>query len=153
MPKFGTWRHPAAKFIGVMCVVSVFAAGLSAATGASAAGSGLVASYDFDAGSGSVLADRSGNGNNGVLSGATWSKSGKYGGALTFDGVDDWVTVADSSSLDLTKGMTIEAWVNPAALSGSWRTVAVKEQPDQLDYALYAHTNQDGPSGHVFVCA
>jgi chitodextrinase len=151
MPKFGAWRHPAAKFIGVICVISVFAAGLSAADDTSAAGSGLVASYDFDAGSGSVLADRSGNGNDGVISGAAWSKGGKYGGALTFDGVDDWVTVADSSSLDLTKGMTIEAWVNPTALTGRWRTVAVKEQPGQLDYALYAHTNSEGPSAHVFV--
>ena len=35
--------------------------------------------------------------------------------ALPFDGVDDWVTVTDTtaSPLDLSTGMTIEAWVNP----------------------------------------
>ena len=32
---------------------------------------------------------------------------------MSFDGVDDWVTVADSASLDLTSGMTLEAWVKP----------------------------------------
>ena len=45
----------------------------------------LVAAYSFDAGSGTTLADLSGNGNNGAISGATWSTSGKYGKALSFD--------------------------------------------------------------------
>ena len=42
-------------------------------------------------------------------------RAGKYGGALTFDGVNDLVTVADAASLDLTTGMTLEAWVRPTA--------------------------------------
>ena len=57
-------------------------------------------------------ADISGNGNNGAISGATRS-TGKYGGGLQFDGVNDLVTIADSASLDLTKAMTLEAWVSP----------------------------------------
>jgi len=38
---------------------------------------------------------------------------GKYGKALSFDGVNDYVNVADtgSSSLDLTDKLTIEAWI------------------------------------------
>jgi hypothetical protein len=59
------------------------------------------------------------------------------------------VTVADSASLDLTKAMTLEAWVKPTTVGTSWRTVVVKEQPSQLAYALYAH-NGNAPSGHVF---
>ena len=43
---------------------------------------GLVAAYSFDAGSGTVLTDVSGNGNNGTITNATWTTSGKYGGAL-----------------------------------------------------------------------
>ena len=39
----------------------------------------------------------------------------KYGGALTFDGVNDLITVPDANSLDLTNGMTLEAWVRPTA--------------------------------------
>ena len=53
-------------------------------------------------------------GNHGTISGATRVTTGKFGGALQFDGVNDFVIVADNASLDLTKGMTIEAWVNPA---------------------------------------
>src|SRR2546427_4021508 len=37
------------------------------------------------------------------------------------------VTVADSNSLDLTSGMTVEAWLNPAAI-GNWRTAVLKEK-------------------------
>ena len=33
--------------------------------------------------------------------------------ALTFDGVDDYVKVPDSNSLDITNEITIEAWVKP----------------------------------------
>ena len=42
--------------------------------------------------------------------------------------------------------MTIEAWVNPTALSG-WRTVALKGMPGSLVYALYAHDNAPRPAG------
>ena len=42
--------------------------------------------------------------------------------------------------------MTIEAWVNPAALSG-WRTVALKGMPGGLVYALYAHDDAPRPAG------
>ena len=37
------------------------------------------------------------------------------------------VTVPDSTSLDLTTGMTIEAWVKPTG-GGGWRTLLVKER-------------------------
>ena len=57
--------------------------------------------------------------------------AGKYGSALTFDGVNDWVTVADAADLDLTTGMTLEAWVRPSSL-GSWRTVVLKQSPAAL---------------------
>ncbi|MCI0461139.1 MAG: Ig-like domain-containing protein, partial [Gemmataceae bacterium] len=42
--------------------------------------SGLVGAYGFNEGTGTTLLDSSGNGLNGVVSGATWSAAGKYGG-------------------------------------------------------------------------
>ena len=111
---------------------------------------GLVAAYSFDGGSGATLADTSGNGNGGTISGASWTTAGKNGGALSFDGVNDLVTVADASSLDLTTGMTLEAWVRPTA-STSWRTVVTKEQPNNLVYGLFANSDAAHPSGIVSI--
>jgi len=119
--------------------------------GVEAAPTGLVAAYSFDAGNGSAVVDNSGSGNTGTISGATWSSSGRYGRALSFDGVNDMVTVAGSSSLDLTSRLTLEAWVRPSQLGPDWRTVAVKERPGFLNYALYAHEGGPGPAGHVYV--
>jgi len=111
---------------------------------------GLVAAYDFNAGSGATVADVSGHGHTGTLSGATWTPQGRFGAALSFDGANDWVTIADAAALDLTTGMTLSAWVYPTATTG-WRTVLLKEQVGGLIYALYASTDSTQPSGHVFV--
>ena len=112
---------------------------------------GLVAAYAFDEAVGLTVGDRSGNGNAGTISGATRALAGRFGGALSFDGVNDWVSVADSASLDLSASMTLEAWVRPTTAGASWRTVVMKEQPGQLVYALYGNEGAGRPSGHVFV--
>ena len=94
----------------------------------SAAGN-LVAAYNFNEGSGTVLNDLSGNGNQGTLvNGPVWS-TGKYGGALTFDGANDLVTINDATSLHLTNVMTLEAWVRSTTTSSGWRSVVLKEIP------------------------
>ena len=112
--------------------------------------SSLVGAYSFDAGTGSTLTDASGLGNTGAISGATWTAAGRNGGALSFDGVDDLVTVADAGSLDLTTGMTLEAWVRPTA-GGSWRTVVTKEQVGNLVYGLFSSSDSGQPSGIVSI--
>ena len=87
---------------------------------------GLVAAYGFNEGTGSTVADASGNGNNGTVSGATWTASGKYGGALVFNGASAFVTINDAASLHLTTAMTLEAWVNPSTVDHAWRDVIYK---------------------------
>jgi hypothetical protein len=54
--------------------------------------------------------------------------------------------VADDASLDLTRAMTLEAWVRPVAQGA--RSVLVKERGNRLSYGLYAR-----PSAHVFTTA
>jgi glucose/arabinose dehydrogenase len=114
---------------------------------------GLVAAYSFNAGSGTTAADGSGTGNPGTISGAAWTASGKYGAALSFNGANSWVTVGDSNSLDLTNGLTLEAWVQPAALGTTWRTVIFKERPGGMVYSLYANQDTSRPVGQVFTGA
>ena len=107
--------------------------------------SGLVAAYGFNEGSGTSAPDASGRGHTGTISGATWEPAGKYGSALSFNGLNAMVTVADTVALDLTT-MTLEAWVKPttAPLSG-WRTLILKESPGALAYALYANDASQRP--------
>jgi hypothetical protein len=107
----------------------------------------LVAAYGFGAGRGSNVADSSGRGNNGTISGATWT-TGRNGPGLGFDGVNDWVTIPDANSLDLTSGMTVEAWVRPTRLGG-WRTLVFKERPGGVVYGLYADQGSGLPLGQV----
>ena len=99
--------------------------------------SGLIAGFHCDEGAGSTILDTTTNGHVGTLNGATWTASGKYGGALVFNGSSNWVTIPDHPSLDLTNGATVMAWVYPAALSG-YRTIAMKETPGGAAYYLYS---------------
>jgi fibronectin type 3 domain-containing protein len=92
-----------------------------------ASSSGLVASYSFNEGSGTTVTDSSGNGNNGTISGATWTTAGKYGSALSFNGSSSRVTVNDSPSLHLSAGMTLEAWVSPTGVPTYWQDVIYKQ--------------------------
>jgi hypothetical protein len=110
--------------------------------------SGLVAAYGLNEGAGSQTFDASGAGHTGTITGATWTPNGRIGGALLFNGTSGRVSVADAADLDLTTGMTLEAWVNPTTLSG-WRTVLMKERPGGLAYTLYAHDQSPHPAAYI----
>ncbi len=107
-----------------------------------------VAAFSFNENSGTTVADNSGKGNNGTINGATWT-TGKYGSALSFNGTSNYVTVNDSNTLDLTNAMTLEAWIKPTTLNG-WNSILLKEQADNLSYAMYANTDGNVPSGEIF---
>ena len=71
---------------------------------------GLVLYFTFDENAGDVVTDRSGNGNDGVISGATWG-DGKYGSALVFSAADmTFVEVADNPTLNPAKEISYMAW-------------------------------------------
>src|SRR5262249_23030688 len=98
------------------------------------AGSGLVAYWKFDEGSGTTVADASGNGNKGTLVNEPLWTAGRVGNALYFDGINDNITVPDSNSLDLSNSFTLSAWVNPASTFTDFRSILVKN----YSYYLYA---------------
>jgi hypothetical protein len=132
-----------------LAVAAMLVASLTVLVGsASGQPAGLMAAYSFDEGAGTSVGDTSGNAHAGTISGASWATSGWFGGALHFDGTNDWVAVPDAGGFDLRTGMTLESWVYPTALSG-WRTVILKERPGGLAYALYAHDNAPRPAVYV----
>ncbi|MDA0182419.1 LamG domain-containing protein [Solirubrobacter phytolaccae] len=110
-----------------------------------------VAKWALNETSGTTAAD-SINGLDGTLTnGAAWTASGKYGGAATFDGTDDYVNVPDDTLLDLDT-FTLEAWVYPTSLSGSqYRSVIFKEDGanSRQAYSLYASEGASHPTAEV----
>src|SRR5262245_33884072 len=104
---------------------------------------GLVAAYSFSEGSGTSVTDSSGNNHTGTISGASWTSSGRFGSALDFDGSQAVVTIPSSASLQLTTGMTLEAWVNPSVTMHGWRSV-IDKNTDR--YYLMASSDRDQPA-------
>jgi len=100
----------------------------------------VVAAYNFDEGTGNSATDYSPFGNNGTISGATWV-TGRFGGALNYNGISDWVTINDSDSLDVSTAMTLEAWVYPTATTGTWATILLKEAPPGGNLAYHLQSD------------
>ena len=78
---------------------------------------GLVGWWKFDETNGTIAYDSSGNGNDGNLTnGPTWT-SGKIGGALSFDGVDDFVQLVRGDVVGNGLDLSISFWIKPSAVS------------------------------------
>jgi hypothetical protein len=60
--------------------------------------SGLVAAYAFNETSGTIAADASGNGNNGVLINGPLFVAGKNDNGVRLDGVNDYVNLSKPTS-------------------------------------------------------
>ncbi len=87
--------------------------GCALCTGAAFAADGLVAHYSFDTEQGVAAKDGSGQGNDGkILGGAAWVK-GKFGTALSFDGVDDYVNCGAKPTLNIGRSGTVMFWFKP----------------------------------------
>src|SRR6056297_872513 len=73
--------------------------------------------YKLDETTGDVV-DVTGNGNDGTNNGATRGVTGKINNAFDFDGSNDYISISDDNSLDVTE-ITINAWVYASDYSAS----------------------------------
>ena len=79
----------------------------------------LVLYLSFEEGKGDKTEDKSETGVTGSLKNdVKWTKDGKYGNALSFAGADQHVEVPDVPQLDITKEITMEAWIYPLEVQG-----------------------------------
>ncbi|MDY6959519.1 MAG: LamG-like jellyroll fold domain-containing protein, partial [Halobacteriota archaeon] len=95
----------------------------------------LVGWYRFD--NSSDLTDHSGRGNDGTNDGSTYTSSGKFGGARSFDGTNDCINISDSIELDILQEITIEAWINRSS--------------SEIDHAIVEKWRYNPTSDRAFV--
>ncbi len=115
--------------------------------------SGLVAYYKMNAGSGSTAVNSSTNtsGIDGTLAnGPAWVSSPvQYASnALSFDGTNDNVTIADDNTLDITTAITLEAWVYATKNSGIQNVINKSSSATNNGY-IFPRTN-DGWANAAF---
>ena len=97
----------------------------------------FVALWLFDDGSGNILTDSSGNGNDGkLIEGPTWGK-GKFGGALKCDAnKKQQIKVEKSDSLNLTDQISILAWGLVSDTTGNRRFLQKSTEGPDNQYRL-----------------
>lgn len=101
---------------------------------------GLVAYYRFNETDGSTVFDSSGKGNHGLLvNGASRFEENQQDKKLQLDGIDDYVMVANSDSLNFEKGdFTIAAWVRLEDISKQQGLpLVVKQDSNRVGYSLF----------------
>lgn len=120
----------AGYFAGVLDEVRVWSTALGADAIAAEFLQGVpLAHWSFDDGSGTVAADDTGHGHDCTLTAmdaATAWTEGRLGGALAFDGVDDYLDCAAPESLGSSEG-SIELWIAPDTLDDDRDLVNVFE--------------------------
>jgi len=110
----------------------------------------LVGYWKMNEGEGTQTKDSSGKENNGVLNGGGLWVGGKYNKAIQFNGVDSYVEVPDSNSLDVTREITIAAWINLKELTGNADQDMILNK-EGIPYEIAVHDNT-GPDDGIHTC-
>jgi hypothetical protein len=95
--------------------------------------------WQFDDGTGNTASDSSGYNNHGTIINATWT-TGKFGDALNFDGIDDYVDCGNDTSFDITLENTVSAWIK----SNSEGNIVAKDSqgPIPMFYDTFTDSNK-----------
>lgn len=83
----------------------------------SASSLALVGYWKMNEGSGTIIVDDSGFGNNGLTQGGPLWDTGVAGTALKLNGTNQYASVPDAASLDITQAITLAAWIRPEKLA------------------------------------
>jgi hypothetical protein len=113
---------------------------------------GVVTALHFNEGTGTTTADISGNSHTGTLvNGPAWV-AGRYGQGINFDGINDYVNIADHANftLDPAQNYTWGAWVKNNNFK-EWSTIWSQTTNASNYLYFYAHTtvHVDGGGGPI----
>ncbi|MBW8042153.1 MAG: hypothetical protein FVQ85_19435 [Planctomycetes bacterium] len=114
----------------------------------------MIGYWNFDEGQGDIAHDVVG-GNHGTVYGSLWT-NGKVGGALEFDGENDYIEIPDSDDFNFEENdFTIELWANfdPSLENLSfWTQAADKDNRIQFHYDNQEIVFQD-TSNDIVICS
>lgn len=119
----------------------------------------LIGWWKLDEKEGSEAADSSGNDHNATLHGdPVWQPTGgKLGGALQFDGEDDFLDVADESAFDFLGGVTVAVWIKVNAFDKPWQAIVTKgdtawriQRNNEADTLEFACSGLNIPGGNNY---
>ncbi len=105
---------------------------------------GLAAAYAFNEVSGTTASDASGHGIVGTLTNGPTFAAGKYGNAVSLDGINDYVELGNPTALQLTGSMTLSAWVNASSFPADDAAVISKRGAGESGFQLDL-TKDTGP--------
>jgi len=95
--------------------------------------------------------------NNGFCLGTNCPKlntSGRYGNAMTFDGVDDSISAGNASYLNPTNAISVQAWIKPNSLIGTdWGSAIVTKYGGNYQGYILDLEASSGGSPKFVVCS
>lgn len=97
----GAWRIVADTLQALVATPAIASTHLS---------SGLVGYWPFDEASGTTASDASGGNHPGTLVGGPVWTAGKFGNAVSFDGVDDYVNIPDPNLIEGSSELSVSVW-------------------------------------------
>jgi len=143
------------KLLFALLVLSVFT--VNAQVPSYVPTNGLVAYYPFNGNAN----DASGNGNNGVVNGATLTsdRNGSVNSAYSFNGVSNYISVGDNATLN-PNSISISGWINSNSNASDVQTGAkaiIKKWNQSIncsgDGANYNLQLSNYNSTNIFACA
>jgi len=159
----GSWKESSYTFNGIIDEVRIYNRTLNATEinwsyqkglsglPSNVSDTGLVGYWALNETDGNLAEDSSNESNDGTLRGydrPIWS-SGKFGSAVEFDGVADYVNCGNDTSLNITGEISIEAWVKPNSLKATAQAIVSKEDSyvfaqkgDEIVLYIYGGTTQ-----------
>ena len=114
---------------------------------------GLAAWWRMDEGSGTITADGSGFNRGAALTGSPVWMSGRFGGALLFNGTSSYLAAPSAA---VSGDFTVSAWINPASIGTATRTIFGQQGAFRLAvygsglrFTIPAQGDYDGAAGLV----
>ncbi len=115
--------------------------GLDEGYGDSSTGNGPVAYWNLDENTNITATDLSGNGNTGTLTGSPTWVSGIYNSSVNFNGSSNYITINNSTSLNIRAPITLSAWIYPTSTASFQNVISKRNTTSPYSLRINNGTN------------